>query len=115
SVPDVHLSVLLPRFEGLVHPSKLYGIMAAGRPTIFVGDPQGQTAAILKDCGAGVSVASGDSRGLAQAILALRDDEAMRRGMGVAAREAFERLYSMPIALGRWSDLLHRFGATPRT
>lgn len=114
SVPDVHLTVLLPRFEGLVHPSKLYGIMAAGRPAIFIGDPRGQTAAILRDCDAGVSVAPGDVRGLAQAILAMRDDDAARRRMGVAAREAFERLYAMPIALAKWDELLQRLAATPR-
>jgi glycosyltransferase involved in cell wall biosynthesis len=113
SVPDVHLSVLLPRFEGLVHPSKLYGIMAAGRPTIFVGDPLGETATILKDCDAGVSVASGDARGLVHAILALRDDGAMRRRMGIAARGAFDRMYAMPIALGRWLQLLQRLAVPP--
>jgi colanic acid biosynthesis glycosyl transferase WcaI len=112
-VPDVHLSVLLPRFERLVHPSKLYGIMAAGRPTIFVGDLQGQTAAMLRDCGAGVSVQSGDSRGLAEAILAMRENDAVRRRMGSAAREAFDRLYAMPIALERWHDLLQGLQAKP--
>lgn len=106
SVPDVHLSVLQPRFEGLVHPSKLYGIMAAGRPTIFVGDREGQTAEILRDCNAGLTVASGDSHQLARAIARLRDDEPLRQRMGKAAREAFDNLYAMPIAFRKWEELL---------
>ncbi len=36
---DLHLVTLLPAFEGLVVPSKFYGIAAAGRAVIFVGDP----------------------------------------------------------------------------
>jgi len=44
----------------------------------------------------------------------MRDDDAARRRMGVAAREAFERLYAMPIALAKWDELLQRLAATPR-
>ena len=113
AVPDVHLSVLQPRFEGLVLPSKLYGIMAAGRPTIFVGDGAGETAAILRDCAAGITVSSGDAAGLARAITELRDDEARRERMGKAARDAFERLYAMPLALGKWDELLRSLAAAP--
>lgn len=34
SVADVHLVSLDPKFEGLVYPSKVYGIRAAGRPIV---------------------------------------------------------------------------------
>ena len=107
-VADVHISVLQPRFEGLVHPSKLYGIMAAGRPTIFVGDTAGETAEILKKSGGGTSVASGDAQGLAKAILAMRDDAAARARMGSSAREAFDRAYARDIAFNRWTELLRQ-------
>lgn len=105
---DVHLSVLQPRFEGLVHPSKLYGIMAAGRPTIFIGDPGGETALILSETASGTTVASGDAAGLAGAIVRLRDDREARERMGVAARRAFDERYSMPIAFGKWRELLEQ-------
>ncbi|MCS6781170.1 MAG: glycosyltransferase, partial [Geminicoccaceae bacterium] len=36
SVADVHLVSLDPRFEGLVYPSKVYGIRAAGRPLVWL-------------------------------------------------------------------------------
>ena len=38
SVADVHLVSLRPELEGLIVPSKFYGIAAAGRPAIFIGD-----------------------------------------------------------------------------
>ncbi len=36
SLPDVHLVSLDPRFEGLLYPSKVYGIRAAGRPLLWL-------------------------------------------------------------------------------
>lgn len=103
---DLHVSVLRPEFEGLVHPSKLYGIMAAGRPTLFVGDPRGETASILAETGSGVSVRTGDAAGLAAAILSLRDHAAERSDMGARARRVFDDRYSLPIALAHWQRLL---------
>ena len=37
SLADVHLISMRPEMNGIVVPGKLYGIMAAGRPIIFVG------------------------------------------------------------------------------
>jgi hypothetical protein len=44
------------RPEGLIVPSKYYGIPAAGRPAIFVGDRTGEIAQILDLNGGGLSV-----------------------------------------------------------
>jgi glycosyltransferase involved in cell wall biosynthesis len=45
---DVHLACLLPNLEGLIAPSKIYGILAAGRPAVFIGDPDGEVAGVLR-------------------------------------------------------------------
>ena len=37
TLPDVHLTILRPEMEGLIVPSKFYGILAAGKPQIFIG------------------------------------------------------------------------------
>ena len=44
SVADVHLISLEPKCEGLIAPSKLYGIEAVRRPALFLGDVRGATA-----------------------------------------------------------------------
>jgi len=108
-IADVHVCVLRPEFEGLVHPSKLYGIMAAGRPALFVGEVTGETGSILAETGAGLSIARGDADALAAAILALRGDAAARSAMGERARKAFVERYDMPVALARWEALIARF------
>jgi len=53
SAADVHLVSLNAALEGLIVPSKFYGIAAAGRPTLFVGNTDGEIARLLRegDCG----------------------------------------------------------------
>jgi len=110
SVPDLHLVTLQPALEGLVVPSKLYGIEAAGRPTLFVGDADGEVARELARSGGGLAIAPGDGEGLARAIVALRDDAARRRSMGTAARAHFDSHHERALALARWDRLLAAAG-----
>jgi glycosyltransferase involved in cell wall biosynthesis len=110
---DVHLSVLRPEFEGLVHPSKMYGILAAGKPTIFVGDAKGESARMLAEADCGLSVESGDAAGLARAIRLMRDEPARTDAMGRNARRAFDEKFDRGIAFARWVALLQSLGARP--
>jgi colanic acid biosynthesis glycosyl transferase WcaI len=107
---DVHLTCLLPQLEGLIVPSKVYGILAAGRPTIFVGDAHGQTATLIREAGCGTTVACGDGQGLADAIRSLRDDRELARSMGERARAAFDSRYSLDRAVEQWLELLRPMG-----
>lgn len=51
---DAHLVTLDPACEGLIMPSKLYGVLAAGRPVIFLGATSGSIPQIINECGAGI-------------------------------------------------------------
>ena len=114
AVADVHLSVLLPRFDSLVLPSKLYGIMAAARPVIFIGDPRGESASLIRDAGCGLVIESGDGAALAAALARLRDSPAERESMGRNGRQAFETRYDMSIALAEWRETLRELGPPAR-
>ena len=106
SAADVHLVSLRPELEGLVVPSKFYGIAAAGRPTIFIGDTDGEIARTIARIGGGISVAQGDGAGLADAVLKLAADPGRCAEMGAAARGAFEVEFDKPIAIARWEALI---------
>lgn len=108
---DIHLVTLLPAFEGLVVPSKFYGIAAAGRPVIFVGDPEGEIGRLVRATGCGLCIRPGDGEGLAAAIRSLRGDGAGVRDMGSRARVAFDRDWDEPIALARWREVIARASA----
>jgi colanic acid biosynthesis glycosyl transferase WcaI len=103
---DVHLVSLLPALEGLVVPSKLYGILAAGRPVVFVGDTRSDLAKLVCEQRCGIAVAVGDSEGLAAELRALRDDPARLESMGTRARELALARYTKEHAVANWLALL---------
>jgi colanic acid biosynthesis glycosyl transferase WcaI len=103
---DVHLVTLMPQFEGLIVPSKFYGVAAAGRAVIFIGDPDGEIARAIATHGCGVTVAAGDAEGLVAAIRDLRSSPEKLRAMGEQARVAFEREWDKPLALARWRNVI---------
>jgi glycosyltransferase involved in cell wall biosynthesis len=103
SVADVHLVSLLPSLEHCIIPSKFYGILAVGRPTIFIGSAQGEIARNLSQAGCGICVAPGDSVGLAEAIVALRDDPERAEAMGRRAHLLLERSYTRSRGVAEWT------------
>jgi colanic acid biosynthesis glycosyl transferase WcaI len=105
-VADVHLVTLRPEMEGLIVPSKFYGIAAAGRPTIFIGDADGEIGSEVRSSDAGVCVEQGDVAGLVTAVRTMRTDHGARERMGGNARKAFEERYAKPLQTGKWRELL---------
>jgi glycosyltransferase involved in cell wall biosynthesis len=114
SVPDVHLITLKPELEGLIVPSKFYGIAAAGRPAIFIGDPEGEIGRILTRTQTGVVVAAGDSDGLAQAVLSLAREPRLALEYGQRARALLERAYDLPFAVAAWEEVIAHVSARSR-
>ena len=113
SSADVHLVSLRPELEGLIVPSKFYGIAAAGRPTIFIGDPDGEIARLIARHRCGCTVQVGDGVALAQTIRGLAANPQRCRQMGERARIAFETEFDSAIAIGRWEELLGEVGLLP--
>lgn len=106
AVPDVHLVTLRPEVEGLVVPSKFYGAAAAGRPTVFVGDPEGEIGSLLtrEDCG--VAIRQGDSASLARCLEDLAGAPERAAAMGARAREVFTARFDREPACRAWEQLL---------
>jgi glycosyltransferase involved in cell wall biosynthesis len=103
---DVHLVSLLPDLEVCSIPSKFYGILAAGRPTLFIGDPEGEIAQTIRQARCGAAVRLGDGEGLAEHISGLAHSEAGLRNMGACARSSFERAFAEDAAIDAWEELL---------
>ena len=101
---DLHVVSLLPDLAGCVVPSKVYGIMAAGRPFLAALEPWAEPALIAEEERCGFRVDPGDAGALAAAIVELR--KAPLAEMGARARNAFERKYDRPVATKRYRQLL---------
>jgi colanic acid biosynthesis glycosyl transferase WcaI len=87
---DLHLVSMQDALCGLVVPSKIYGVLAAGRPAVFLGPAESEAAQLLTrhDCGTVLPAATADS--LALAIHRWADDPAARAAAGERARRAAE-------------------------
>jgi glycosyltransferase involved in cell wall biosynthesis len=94
--------------EGLIVPSKYYGIAAAGRGAIVVASPEGELGSLVTREGGGVAVAPGDVEGLTEAIRALEADRPACAAMGKRARQTLEARFTKAASLERWERLLAR-------
>jgi colanic acid biosynthesis glycosyl transferase WcaI len=106
SCADVHLATLLEGVEGIMVPCKLFGIMAASRPTIFIGHPSSELARVLTEHNAGSVVRQGDVDSLVQAIRNFASDEILRRNMGENARVALIESFNRTKSCEQWRELL---------
>ncbi|HTP30016.1 MAG TPA: glycosyltransferase family 4 protein [Anaeromyxobacteraceae bacterium] len=106
SAADLHLVSLRPEHEGLMEPSKLYGIMAAGRPAIFVGPLGSEVARTIVREGCGIVLSGKSPADIADSIVALAEDERTRMAMGARGREALTARYARPLATSSFARLL---------
>jgi len=88
---DVHIVTIKRGLEGVVVPSKLYSILAAGRPVLAVAPESSDAARIVVESGCGLAADPDDPQAVAVAIRALRDDPARLCKMSRTAREIAER------------------------
>lgn len=65
SAADAHLASMHEELCGLVVPSKVYGVLAAGRPCVFLGPPTSEVARLILESGTGAALSVDDGRALA--------------------------------------------------
>jgi len=106
SAADVHLVTLLPALEGLIVPSKFYGILAVARPVLFVGARDGELARIIRSYDCGFVIEPGDSEELAARIRELANDRDLARAIGLRGRRLYDERFAPRIALESWERVL---------
>lgn len=106
SAADVHVVGLAPGLAGYVVPSRLYGVLAAGRPVIAHTDPDSETAELVQTVGCGIVTAAGDAVALATVLRACHDGEYDLAEMGRKARRFAEASSDRSIAVSRYRSVL---------
>ena len=112
SVPDLHLVSLDPSCEGLIYPSKLYGIMAAGRPTLFLGDPKSEVSADLARQRIGITLDVNAPESWRARVVEAIADLSLLEQMGARAR-ANHQFIAQRSSLLAWRAVLST--ADPKT
>ena len=102
---DVHLASMDSAWQGTMVPSKLQGSFAVGRPVLYVGGLDCETALWIQQSGGGWVVAENNLKGLLSAIEEAMDPvERQRRGQ--AALEFAKANFLKPTGCGRFIQLL---------
>jgi putative colanic acid biosynthesis glycosyltransferase WcaI len=112
SAADVHVVGLAPGLAGYVVPSRLYGILAVGRPVVVAADPDSETAQVVESIGCGIVVPSARPELLARAIRDAHDGRYDLTAMGARGREWVEREADRTVAVGRYRDLLRELASS---
>jgi glycosyltransferase involved in cell wall biosynthesis len=100
-----------PRLEGLMVPSKFYGIAAAGKPIVVIGDPNGELGRLVQRNACGFAIAPGDSETLTVTLRQLLNAPRRVSEMGVRARQMLDAHFTRRQGLARWRRLLDKLDA----
>jgi colanic acid biosynthesis glycosyl transferase WcaI len=108
---DAHWVSLDPRLEGLMVPSKFYGIATAGKPIVVIGDPNGELGRLVQRNACGFAIAPGDSEALTAALRQLLNAPQTVSEMGARARQMLDAQFTRKQGLARWRQLLDKLDA----
>ncbi|MEO5575632.1 MAG: glycosyltransferase family 4 protein [Gaiellaceae bacterium] len=117
SSADIHFVGLAQGLSGYVVPSRLYAILAAGRPVLASADEESETATLVREVGCGLVVPPGRPDLLATVIRAVAAGEHDLDQMGVRARGWAEANADRGVAFDRYraelADVLRRSASRP--
>lgn len=95
-------------------PSKVYRIMASGRPLIAVTDPHSDLAALVRAAGCGVVVPPANAEALAAVIRDAASQRQQWEAMGARGRAHVAALYSRPVISAEYDALVRAVAGASR-
>jgi putative colanic acid biosynthesis glycosyltransferase WcaI len=103
---NLHFVGLARGLSGYVVPSRLYGILAAGRPVIVSADADSETAQVVAEVGCGVVLPPGRPELVARVIRDAYDGRLDLEEMGRRGREYVTAEADRAVAVGRYRTVL---------
>jgi glycosyltransferase involved in cell wall biosynthesis len=113
TLPDIHVVTLDERLEGLIVPSKFVGVLALGRPVLWIGASDGELGCLVREFGCGVTVSPGNVAELTRVLLELSEDRtrggARLQTMALAAHALWDRRFRRSDALNAWATIIKKW------
>jgi len=103
---DVSLVTLVEGFEGMVVPSKIYGILASGRPMIGIVGRDSEINEIIREGRCGRIVKIGDGKALSGVVIEYYKNPQKCREEGMNGRKYFEKNFDRKIATGKYIKVI---------
>ncbi|MDQ2711843.1 MAG: glycosyltransferase family 4 protein [Acidobacteriota bacterium] len=108
-IGDIGLVTQRTACVGSVVPSKIYGLLAAGRPILFIGPRTSTAAQLIEQHGCGWQIDCGASGALVELLRSLAEHRSDVVAAGERAREAFLESYDLPLGVDRICKLVGAF------
>ncbi len=104
---DLALVTIAPGMEGVIVPSKVYGVMAAGRAIAAICEPHSYLRKLIDAAHCGACFNNNDSEGLAEFIRFLAKEAQTARKMGQAGRKYLEANFTPQIIAQQYQEVLN--------
>jgi hypothetical protein len=109
SAADVHLVTVGDAVVGIVHPSKVYGALAVGRPILLLGPEQSHVGEMIRNHDIGWRISHGDVDGAEAMLHRIADTPvAELAAKGARARALVSTLLGKAELCGRFCDVVER-------
>jgi glycosyltransferase involved in cell wall biosynthesis len=108
---DIAVVSFIPGMAGISVPSRIYNIMAAGKPILAITDPESELAMVVQEENIGWVVTSYRARDVVDNILAAHGNNATVFEMGKRARKAAEAKYSFDKIIPIYRNVIMKHNA----
>ena len=101
---DIHWVVNAKGIKGVSVPSKLYGVMAAGKPVLGVLDEDSEARLIVEDCNCGVCIEPGNYKEISNNIEYILNNKEEIRALGLNGRQYLETNLTKEVSINKYKE-----------
>ena len=105
---DFHFIAMDKSMENEGFPSKVYSIMASGKPMIVVSSNQTPIVSFLQETNAALLVTDHSLSGFKNAVLKLAADKCLRDTLGINGRQIIEQKYTKEKVVNQYATLFEK-------
>lgn len=101
---DIHWVVNAKGIKGVSVPSKLYGVMAAGKPVLGVLDEGSEARLIVEECNCGVCIEPGNYKEISNNIEYILNNKEEIRALGLNGRQYLETNLTKEVSINKYKE-----------
>ena len=103
---DIHWVVNAKGIKGVSVPSKLYGVMAAGKPVLGVLDEGSEARIIVDECNCGICIDPGNYDEIYNKIEFILNNKDKVKSLGVNGRNYLEKKLSKEVSINKYKSTI---------
>ncbi|MBA4311490.1 MAG: hypothetical protein C0417_02560 [Chlorobiaceae bacterium] len=106
SAGDIAVVSFIPGMAGISVPSRMYNIMAGGKPILAIADEKSELAMVVREENIGWVISSYNAQDVVDVILTAKNKETELLEMGARARKVVEEKYTLERIILRYKNLI---------